>query len=250
MYKLVNVLVHNLLSRFNNIISVCLIGSRRNNYLVEECSDLDVLVIVDDSEQIDKNYVKNSIKKIGTIVSDLIHVQVFFLSEFWKYIETGSPITYTMIRDGIAYYDIGFFEVMQKLVKKGLVKPKTEAVERQLSIAKQLMSITYHSFNKGFVQNLEGAIVSAVQSLLIEMGIEPPSPKQVPEFLKKYLVDRGILSEGYYFIASNVIQTYKDIEHKKRAPLSGDELQKMYNDTNEFIMKIEDIIQDFRKRLI
>jgi hypothetical protein len=41
---------------------------------------------------------------------------------------------------------------------------------------------------------------------------------------------------------------YKDIEHKRKAPLSGKELQELYNDTNKFVFKVEEIISKVRSR--
>ncbi|MBN1924054.1 MAG: nucleotidyltransferase domain-containing protein [Nanoarchaeota archaeon] len=249
MLKIVDVFIHNLLSRVSNIISVCVFGSRQSEN-AEESSDLDILIIVDDTFDIDKDYTTEIIKKISYMVNPIIHCQIFYLKEFWKYISTGSPITFTILRDSTIYYDTGFFDALQKLVRSGTIKPKTEAVERQLTIAKQLMKITYHSVNKGLIQNLEGAIVSSTQSLLMEMGIEPPAPKEVPLFIKKYLVEREILSDEYYVIARKVIQTYKDIEHNVKPALSGKILQELYNDTNKFVMKVEEILSNITKRKV
>lgn len=247
MLQVIEVFIQNVLSRFSNVKTICLIGSIKKG-TSEEGSDLDLLILVDDTCIVDKNYMTKMIKKIGKMINNKIHCQVFFLKEFWRYINDGSPITFTMIRDSTIYYDTGFFETLKNLVKTGAIKPKTQAVQHQLDIAKQLMKITYHSVNKGLINNLEGAVVSSTQSLLMEMGVEPPAPKEVPLYIKKFLVDREILADEYYGIARRVIQTYKDIEHKKRQQLSGKELQELYNDTNKFVTKVEQVLASMKAK--
>lgn len=247
MIDTVNVFVQNTLSRLTNITSICLIGSRNKEESVEQGSDLDIMVLVDDTEELNKNKVKTIVKNIGKMVDEIIDCEVLFLTEFWKYVNSGSPIIYHMIKNATIYYDTGFFETIQKLMRFGCIKPKSKAVDQQLSIAKQLMKITYHSVNRGLINNLQGAVVSSTQSLLMEMGVEPPNPKQVPDYIKKFLVDENILNEEYYNIAKEVIQTHKDIEHNKKPPLSGNDLQKLYNNSTKFVTKIEDIISSMKK---
>lgn len=237
-----------LLSKLTEVSSVVLIGSNSTGFGLEDSSDVDVVVLIDDTNGVDKQYLISFIRRLATQINIALHCQVYFLSEFWSHVENGSPITFTILRDSVIYYDTGFFTVLQKLVRNKIIKPKQIAVERQLKIAKQLMRMTYHSVNRGLIQNLEGAIISSTQSLLMEMGVEPPAPKQTPNMIKQYLVDKKILSEEYYTIAKNVIQTYKDIEHNKRQNLSGQELQKMYNETNKFVNQIEQLLSDIRTK--
>ncbi|VVB76096.1 Uncharacterised protein [Candidatus Tiddalikarchaeum anstoanum] len=247
MIEIVDVFVKNLISRVINISSVCLIGSANSGVGYEDASDIDIVVIFDDTEEVNKEYYESVIKRIAQAVSPKIHCQTFSLTEFWNYVENGSPVTFTILRDASIYYDTGFFTTMQKLVRKKVVKLKQESVERQLFIAKQLMDMTYHSVNKGLIQNLEGAIISSTQSLLIEMGLDLPAPKQIPDAIRDYLVSKKVLEEQYYNIARKVIQTFKDIEHNKRPNLSGQELQQLYNDTKTFVNRVEQVLTDVRK---
>jgi len=246
MLELVDLFIEKLLSKYENLISVCLIGSRLSDKF-DKSSDLDVIVLLDNtSSKIDEDRIKAEIKELAATVDKIIHCQVFFLTHFWNYVTSGSPITFTMLRDAKAYYDIGFFETLQKLLRAGFIKPKTEDAERQLFIAKQLMKMTYHSINKGLVDNLQGAVVSATQSLLMLMGKEPPAPKQIPLALQE-LVKIKLIEEEYYLIAKKIIEVYKEIEHGKRSNLDAKELQIMYNYTNKFVIRIEELIQRFKK---
>jgi len=247
MLEIIDLFVEKLLSKYDNLISVCIIGSRlTKNY--DKSSDLDVIILLDNtlSLKFDEELLKTEIKELALSVDKIIHCQIMFLTNFWNYITNGSPITFTMLRDAKVYYDTGFFETLQKLLRAGLIKPKTEDAERQLFIAKQLMKMTYHSINKGLLDNLQGAVVSATQSLLMQMGREPPAPKQIPEAIKE-LVDMKILDEEYYLIARKIILVYKEIEHGKRSNLDAKELQIMYNYTNKFMIKMEELIQKTKK---
>ena len=242
MLEIIDLFIEKMLSKYENLISVCLIGSRlSSNY--DKSSDLDIIVLIDNaSVKIDEESMKSEIKELAASVDKIIHCQIMFLTNFWNYISNGSPITFTILRDAKVYYDTGFFETLQKLLRAGLIKPKTEDAERQLFIAKQLMKMTYHSINKGLLDNLQGAVVSATQSLLMQMGKEPPAPKQIPEAIKE-LVNKKLIDEEYYLIAKKIIQVLKDIEHGKRGNLDAQELQIMYNYTNKFMIKMEELIQ-------
>jgi len=248
MLEIVDLFIEKLLSKYENLISVCIIGSRLTGKF-DKSSDLDIIVLLDNTSlKIDEEFIKSEIKELAASVDKIIHCQIMFLTSFWNYVNNGSPITFTMLRDAKAYYDTGFFETLQKLLRAGFIKPKTEDAERQLFIAKQLMKMTYHSINKGLVDNLQGAVVSATQSLLMEMGREPPAPKQIPDAIKE-LVNKKMIDEEYYLIAKKIIQVYKEIEHGKRSNLNAQELQIMYNYTNKFVIKLEELIQKTRKNV-
>ncbi len=246
--KKINNFVSEVLNNYYNIVSIFLIGSRVNRTKVDKGSDIDIVVIIDDLENDLDNGIENRIKEIAKKIEPKLHCQVLPVSKFWRYIEIGSPITYTMIRDGKIIFDIGFITIIKKLQKEGYIRPKREAVERQLTIAKQLMKITYHNVNHGLIKNLEGAIVSSAQSVLIEMGIEPPTPKEVPEYIKRVLVDRDLLDEKYYNICKKVIDKYKELEHDKSKGVSPTELQELYNETNDFVSKMEEIVRTIKKQ--
>lgn len=249
MIPLVDAFARNLLSKLLDVSSICLIGSASSGLGFEDTSDVDVVVLYDDTlDRVDKEHYESAIKDSAINLSPKIHCQVYSLTQFWEYIELGSPIVLTILRDADIYYDTGFFTTMQKLVRKRVIKPKPESVERQITIAKQLMDMTYHSVNKGLIHNLEGAIITSTQSLLMELGIDMPPPKQIPDVIKLHLVDKKILEEQYYNIARKVINTYKDIEHSKRQNLSGQELQQLYNDTRKFVSRAEQALAALRAK--
>jgi predicted nucleotidyltransferase len=249
MLAVVDYFAKRLLSRVRNVCTVCLIGSASTGIDFDENSDIDVVIIVDDSSPfVEREQASADIKDIAKSVNEKLHCQVMFLTDFWRYVDTGSPVTFTILRDAKIYFDTGFFSTLQRLVNAKAIKPKKAAVERQLEIAKQLMKMTYHSVNSGLLQNLEGAVISSTQSLLMEMGIEPPAPKHVPDAIKSQLVSKGILNEQYYNIARKVVQTYKDVEHGKRQNVSGVELQQLYNETNTFVNAIERILSELRNK--
>ncbi len=244
----VNSFVSQVLNNYSNIVSIFLIGSRVNKTKVDEGSDIDIVVVVDDLEYSWREEIEKEIKESAKKIEPKLHCQVMPITKFWKYIEIGSPITYTMIRDSKILFDIGFISIIKKLQREGYIRPKREAVERQLAIAKQLIKITYHNVNQGLIKNLEGAIVSSAQSALIEMGIEPPTPKEVPDYIKRVLVDRNLLDEKYYHICKRIIDKYKEIEHKKGKGVSPTELQELYNETNDFVSKMEEIVKAIKKQ--
>ena len=113
MIEIIDYFIEKLLGKYDNVVSVCLIGSRlREDY--DKSSDLDIIVLIDNaSQKIDEDAVKEEIKGLASKVNEIIHCQVMFLTHFWNYISNGSPVTFTMIRDAKAYYDTGFFETFE-----------------------------------------------------------------------------------------------------------------------------------------
>ena len=75
------------------------------------------------------------------------------------------------------------------------------------------MNMTYHSVRRGLPRDLEDVVVRYSQSVLMKIGVEPPKPNLIPEYLLKHLVQKNLLEQEYYMIARKIINTYKKIEH-------------------------------------
>jgi len=107
-----------------------------------EKSDIDLLVIIDDviarltPEQ--KLDIDDDIYAIGKEICKDISVQpAWTLSEFWDMARIGHPLLYTIVRDGWALYDTGFFVPVRKLLELGKIPTTLEAVERFMEGAKE-----------------------------------------------------------------------------------------------------------------
>src|SRR3972149_7747668 len=80
-------------------------------------------------------------------------------------------------------------------------------------------------------------------------GLPPPTPKQTAGDMKKIFVDKEKLLEIKYIkILERIIQAYKDFEHEKLKEISGTELDKMLNDTEDYLKRLGELRKQIEKR--
>lgn len=228
-------------------------GSTMSEFGKTETSDIDVAIIVDntDVKRMSKSELKDKLLdklvKMSYPYSKKIHPQAYLLTEFWKYIREGNPVLYNVLRTGTPIYDTGFFLPIQMLLKKGLIQPSKEAVDKHLRIANKLIEKTERTMLKKLTKNLHLAAVSSAQAVLMEMGYRPPTQKEVPEFVDKYLVEEGKLEKKYSEMADELVYLYKDVEHDRRKEITGKELDEFLEKGKEFVEKMKTMLDDLRE---
>ncbi|MDD5418027.1 MAG: hypothetical protein PHW96_04055 [Candidatus Nanoarchaeia archaeon] len=225
-------------------------GSRKD----KKVNDLDVAVIVDDTDV--KKLTRSQLKEklfqrlleMGFPIDKRLHPQPYLLTEFWQYLRDANPVIYTAIRDGIMIYDTGFYLPIQMLMRKGEIKPSRESVDKHLEVANELLDLAENVMVHKITYDFEQAVVNSAQAVLMELSYGPPAPKQVPEALRKILLEKkGLITEEYVDIATEVIKNYKDIEHKEKKTFAGKEYDELIKKTKKFVDKMKDIIKKIRK---
>lgn len=228
-------------------------GSSLSGIGKTETSDIDVAIIVDntDVKKMSKSELKDKLLsklvKMSYPYSKKIHPQAYLLTEFWEYIREGNPVLYNVLRTGTPIYDTGFFLPIQMLLKKGEIKPSKEAVDKHMRIANRLLDKTEKMMLKKMTKNLHLAAVSSAQAVLMEKGYRPPAQKEVPEFVKKHLVEEGDLDEEYYKMANDLVYLYKDVEHDRRKEISGKELDEFLEKGKKFVKKMKEMLEEMRE---
>ena len=177
------------------IKSIVLFGSAKTKVQISSKSDIDVAFIVDDTdirkftlkELKDRLFIKMA--EIAKDFSDKIHAQAYPLSEFWMSIIKPNPVILTLLKDGIAVYDTGFFVPIQMLYKSGNILPTKESIDNNILSAEELLSWADDTLSRKLTNDLFNAVVSAGQSLLMELGYLPPVPKEVAKELMEIAVN-------------------------------------------------------------
>jgi len=236
------------------IKAVWVVGSVKTGKGKQKTSDIDVPVIVDDTDV--KRMTRSELKEklfqrmveMGYQIDKRIHPQAYLLTEFWQYVREGNPVLMTMIRDGAIIYDTGFLLPIKMLLLKGLIKPSKEAIDKLIMTSNELLGVTKKVILQKLTHNLHLAAVSSSQAVLMELGYRPTTPKETPRFVKEILFEKfGYIAEEDVRVCNNLVMTYKKVEHKELKEISGEEIEKMLKSAQDYVGKMKDLLIKLRK---
>jgi predicted nucleotidyltransferase/uncharacterized protein (UPF0332 family) len=241
------------LKKYKKIIkAVVVFGSLTRNDFTEK-SDIDILVIIDDTLARFTPEMKEAfdfkLQDIGRSISESISVQpAWTLTEFWDMARIGHPLLYTIVRDGWALYDTGFFIPVRKLLERGKIPHTIEAVEFLMQSAPKKISRVENIKLFMIAEDLYYAVLNASQAVLMYMGRQSPAPKQALKDIKEYLVDTKMLEKKYLQYFERILKFRKEVEHKKIKNVSGEKLDKFIQMAKEYVEKMENILDFLRKK--
>ncbi|MCL5976102.1 MAG: hypothetical protein M1580_00700 [Candidatus Parvarchaeota archaeon] len=244
------------LSLFRRYIkSIVIFGSSKTKTGMTSTSDIDVAFIVDDTdiqkftlEQLrDRLFAKMA--EIARDFSDKIHAQAYPLSEFWGSIIKPNPVILTLLRDGVAVYDTGFFVPIQMLYKTGNIIPTIESINANVENAEGLIMLAENVLTTKLSLDLYNSVVAAGQALLMEYGYLPPVPKQVAKELEDIAVAKEkVLTHEDVEKVDGVVKWFKNIDHGEVKEITGEEFDKKLKDSKYIVEKITSIIEKLREK--
>ncbi len=218
-----------------------------------EKSDIDLLVIIDDTlarftPEMKLNF-DDDIYNIGKRISEDIVVQpAWTLTEFWDMARIGHPLLYTIVRDGWAMYDTGFFIPIRKLLETGRIPTTLEAVEKFMEAAPQKISRVESGKLYMVAEDLYYAVLNSSQAVLMYLGQNPPTPKHTPNDVREHMVKPGILEETYLKDLESIIEFRKKVEHKEINDIAGQQLDEFIQKTKQFVTRMEQLLQHLQKK--
>lgn len=238
------------------IKAVAMWGSKKTKVSVAKkgkTHDIDVAIIVDDTDvrRMTRGELKDKLfqrlLEMAYPVSQKLHPQPYLLTEFWQYVLEGNPVLYNVLRDGVILYDTGFFMPVQMLMKMGNIKPSKESIDKHIFVAGELLKLTQNTMLTKMSYDLEQAVVSSAQAVLMELGYRPPAPSETPKFVMDILVNKEkLVPEKYAKMAETVIRNYKDIEHKDKKEYTGKEWDSHLEQTKDFVKKMTELLKKIR----
>lgn len=241
------------------IVSYVLAGSLTQGRATKT-SDIDVWIVIDDTDvkKMTRAELKDKLRAIiigmgieageMTGVKNKINIQVYILTDFWDSLREANPIIFTLLRDGVPFYDRGIFMPWKQLLKMGKIKPSTEAIDMFMGSGEQMLQRVSLKLKDIGMEDTYYAILTPSQAALMLFGIAPPAPKETAELMKEIFVDKEkLLEEKYVKILERNIQVRKEIEHGNKKELTGKEVDELLNDADKYLKRIRRLFTQIEK---
>ncbi|MDP3989759.1 MAG: hypothetical protein Q8Q01_00975 [archaeon] len=224
-------------------------------------SDIDVWLVIDDTDvkKMTRVELKDKLRSIilgmgaeaGEItgIKNKINIQVYILTDFWDSLKEANPIIFTLLRDGVPFYDRGIFMPWKQLLRMGRIKPSREAIDLFMSTGDQSIKRVKHKLKEMGMEDCFYAILTPSQAAIMLYGLPPPTPRETPEVLEQIFVKKEkMLEPEYVKILKDNVALRKEIEHGTKKELSGAELDQFVNNAEKFLKRIGELFKEIEHR--
>ncbi len=241
------------------IVSYVLSGSLVRGTATSK-SDIDVMIIIDDTDvkKMTRAELKDKLRAIiigmGIEAGDItgirnkLNIQVYILTDFWDSLKEANPVIFTLLRDGVPFYDRGIFMPWKQLLKMGKIKPSSEAIDLFMNSGEQMLKRIKFKMREMGMEDTYYSILTPSQAALMLHGVPPPAPRETARLLREIFVKKEkILEEEYVKILEHNIQVRKDLEHGTKKELTGKELDKLTIDAEKYLKRIHRLFAQIEK---
>jgi predicted nucleotidyltransferase/uncharacterized protein (UPF0332 family) len=249
------------LQKFEKYVVSYVIGGSLIRGDAEKTSDVDVFVIINDTDVkrmprrellerlrgIIYQYVAEASQIAG--VQNKLEPQIYLLTDFWDAVKDAHPVMFTFIRDGVPLYDRGTFMPWKALLRMGKLKPSPEAIEMFMNMGDGVISRSKKTLLSDVFTNIFWGVTTPAQAIAMLNGNPPPNAKKelVPIFKKEFL-DKGMLEKKYVDFLEKIIKTWRDYEHEKIKEISGKEIDKLLKETEDFLDRMKKLREEIEKK--
>jgi uncharacterized protein (UPF0332 family) len=177
-----------------------------------------------------------------TGIKNKLNIQVYILTDFWDSLREANPIIFTLLRDGVPFYDRGIFMPWKQLLKMGKIKPSTEAIDMFMSSGEQMLKRVEFTLKNIGMEDIYYAILTPSQAALMLYGIPPPAPRETAELMREIFVKKEKLIEDKFIdILEKNINVRKDLEHGEKKELTGKEIDQLLSDAEKYLKRIKQL---------
>ncbi len=243
------------------IVSYVLAGSLTQGKATAT-SDIDVWIVIDDTDvkKMTRAELKDKLRAIiigmgieageMTGIKNKLNVQVYILTDFWDNLKEANPIIFTLLRDGVPFYDRGVFMPWKLLLKSGKIKPSAESIDMFMGSGEQMLKRVHDKIKDIGMEDMFYAILTPSQAALMLFGLPPPTPRETPQVMKEIFVKKEKLLEPKYIeILEKQINIRKEIEHGTKKELTGKELDELLTNAEKYLKRMEDIGEKVEKAM-
>jgi len=241
------------------IVSYVLAGSLVQGKATKT-SDIDVWVVIDDTDvkKMTRAELKDKLRAIiigmgieaGEItqIRNKLNIQVYILTDFWDSLKEANPIIFTLLRDGVPFYDRGIFMPWKQLLRMGKIKPSAEAIDMFMNAGEQMLKRVHLKLKDVGMEDIYYAILTPSQAALMLHGVPPPAPKETAQLMKEIFVQKEkLLEEKYVKILEKNIEIRKEIEHGTKKELTGKEVDELLKDGEKYLKRIKRLFTQIEK---
>ncbi|MEK6825296.1 MAG: nucleotidyltransferase domain-containing protein [Nanoarchaeota archaeon] len=250
------------LRKFDKYVASYVVGGSLVRGTAGKDSDVDVFIIIDDTdvkrmsridllERLRNIIVHDFIREANALagVKNILNVQVWLLTDFWQRVKDAEPVAFTFIRDGIPLYDRGTFIPWKLLLKMGRIKPSPEAIDLYMKQGEQTEEIVKRKMLDIMVDIYYG-VVTPTQALMMLTGEAPPVPKTIVADVKKVFVDQmKVMTDGNLKTLEKAVHYFKQYEYGKLKEFSGKELDAFLKETKEYNAMLKELRKKIEKNL-
>ncbi len=215
-------------------------------------SDIDVWIVIDDTDvkKMTRAELKDKLRAIiigmgieaGEItgIKNKLNIQVYILTDFWDSLREANPIIFTLLRDGVPFFDRGIFMPWKHLLKMGKIKPSAEAIDIFMGSGEQVIRRVKLKLNEIGMEDVYYALLTPSQAALMLYGVAPPSPKETSSIMRDVFVHKEkLLEDKFVKTLERVIALRKAIEHGEKKELSGSEIDDLLDNGEKYLKRIK-----------
>jgi|TARA_Y100000310_G_scaffold58099_2_gene53335 uncharacterized protein (UPF0332 family)/predicted nucleotidyltransferase len=215
-------------------------------------SDIDVWIVIDDTDvkKMTRAELKDKLRAIIigmgieagelTKIKNKINIQVYILTDFWDSLREANPIIFTLLRDGVPFYDRGIFMAWKQLLKMGKIKPSPEAIDMFMGSGEQMLKRVELKLKDIGMEDIYYAILTPSQAALMLHGIPPPAPKETATLMREIFVNKEkLLEDKFVKTLEKVIDTRKAIEHGEKKEITGKEVDELLGESDKYLKRIK-----------
>ncbi|MBW2976741.1 nucleotidyltransferase domain-containing protein [Candidatus Woesearchaeota archaeon] len=215
-------------------------------------SDIDVWIVIDDTDvkKMSRAELKDKLRAIIigmgieagelTGIKNKINIQVYILTDFWDSLREANPIIFTLLRDGVPFYDRSIFMPWKQLLRMGKIKPSAEAIDMFMGSGEQMLKRVGLKLKDIGMEDIYYAILTPSQAALMLRGIPPPAPKETASLMREIFVQKEkMLEDKFVKTLEKVISVRKAIEHGEKKEVSGKEIDGLLSESDKYLKRIK-----------
>src|SRR3989344_5332221 len=169
-------------------------------------------------------------------------IHVYILTDFWDSLKEANPVIFTLLRDGVPFYDRGLFMPWKQMLKMGKIKPSQEAIDLFMNSGTQMIQRVQYTLKALGMEDTFYAILTPSQAALMLYGVSPPTPRETPELMREIFVKKEkMLEEKYIKEEDDVVQLYDTVVTIIRDTLKLEGIEKVED---------EAVVKYFEKELV
>jgi len=253
------------LRKFEKYVTSYVIGGSVVRGEAKPDSDVDVFIVIDDTDVKRMPRLELKEKLRGIIfsyipeaeamagVKNKLNVQPYLMTDFWEAVKDAHPVMFGFIRDGIPMYDRGAFLPWKSLLRMGKIKPSPEAIDMFMSSGNKLKETVNKRIFDVATLDLFWGINTPTQGLLMLYGLAPPNVFETVKQFREVFVKKEKLIEKKYadILEEIVIKVWKAYEHGDLKPgdISGTELDRLSKNAIDYIERLKDLREQIEKRV-